>query len=99
MNTSSQADIGVVGMAVMGQNLALNIESRGYAVAVYNRTRSTLQEFVRRAGDKRLVPATSLAALAASLARPRKVLLMVQAGAAVDRVIADLQPHLEPATS
>ena len=96
MSTQTQADIGVVGMAVMGQNLALNIESRGYTVAVYNRTQSTLQEFVQRAGDRRLVPAASLAALAASLARPRRVLLMVQAGAAVDRVIADLQPHLDP---
>ena len=96
MSTLSQADIGVVGMAVMGQNLALNIESRGYTVAVYNRTASTLHEFVRRAGDRRLVPAASVAEFAASLARPRRVLLMVQAGAAVDRVIADLQPHLEP---
>ena len=96
MSTQTQADIGVVGMAVMGQNLALNIESRGYTVAVYNRTQSTLQEFVQRAAGRRLVPATSLAALAESLARPRRVLLMVQAGAAVDRVIADLQPHLEP---
>ena len=83
-------------MAVMGQNLALNIESRGYTVAVYNRTQSTLHEFVQRAGDKRLVPAASVAEFAASLARPRKILLMVQAGTAVDRVIADLQPHLEP---
>ena len=97
MSTQTPADIGVVGMAVMGQNLALNIESRGYTVAVYNRTQSTLNEFVERAGaGKRLLPAASLAELAASLTRPRKVLLMVQAGAAVDRVIADLQPHLEP---
>ena len=96
MSIQTQADIGVVGMAVMGQNLALNIESRGYTVAVYNRTQSTLHEFVQRASDKRLLPAPSLAALAASLSRPRKILLMVQAGAAVDRVIADLQPHLEP---
>ena len=96
MSTQSQADIGVVGMAVMGQNLALNIESRGYTVAVYNRTQSTLHEFVQRAGDKRLVPAASLAEFAASLARPRKILLMVQAGTAVDRVIADLRPHLDP---
>ena len=96
MSIQSQADIGVVGMAVMGQNLALNIESRGYTVAVYNRTQSTLHEFVQRAGDKRLVPAASLAEFAASLARPRKILFMVQAGTAVDRVIADLQPHLEP---
>ena len=96
MSTQSQADIGVVGMAVMGQNLALNIESRGYTVAVYNRTQSTLHEFVQRAGDKRLVPAASLAEFAASLARPRKILLLVQAGTAVDRVIADLRPHLDP---
>ena len=96
MSTLSQADIGVVGMAVMGQNLALNIESRGYAVAVYNRTQSTLHEFVQRAGGKRLLPAASLGEFAASLVRPRKILLMVQAGAAVDRVIADLRPHLEP---
>ena len=94
MSTQRQADIGVVGMAVMGQNLALNIESRGYTVAVYNRTQSTLQEFVQRAGGRRLVPATSLAALAASLARPRRVLLMVQAGAAVDP--CDRRPAAPP---
>ncbi len=96
MSTQSHADIGVVGMAVMGQNLALNIESCGYTVAVYNRTQSTLHQFVQRAGGKRLLPAASLAEFAASLSRPRKVLLMVQAGAAVDRVIADLRPHLDP---
>ena len=90
MSTQTQADIGVVGMAVMGQNLALNIESRGYTVAVFNRTQSTLNEFVGRAGTgKRLLPAASLAELAATLPRPGRVLLMVQAGAAVDRVIAD----------
>ena len=97
MSTPSQADIGVIGMAVMGQNLALNIESRGYTVAVYNRTRSTLDEFVQSAGaERRLLPAASLAELAASLVRPRKILLMVQAGSAVDHVIAALEPHLEP---
>ena len=91
------ADIGVVGMAVMGRNLALNVESRGFTVAVHNRTTRTLDAFA--AGDgagKRIRPCRTLAQLVAALDRPRRVLLMVQAGPPVDAVLAELTPLLEP---
>ena len=89
------ADIAVVGMAVMGQNLALNIESRGYTVAVHNRTARTLDAFISGAGaGKRLLPCHTVAELVAALSRPRRILLMVQAGAPVDAVLAELQPML-----
>jgi len=91
-----KADIGVVGMAVMGQNLALNIESKGYTVAVYNRTRERTEELARgQAQGKRVVPAYSLPAFIASLSRPRKALVMVKAGAGSDAVLAELFPLLE----
>ncbi len=91
------ADIAVVGMAVMGRNLALNIESRGFTVAVHNRTARTLEAFVNGEGaGKRLLPCVTLPELVAALSRPRRILLMVQAGAPVDAVLADLQPLLDP---
>ena len=91
------ADIAVAGMAVMGRNLALNIESRGYTVAVHNRTARTLETFVDGAGaGKRLVPCRTLPDVVAALNRPRRILLMVQAGAPVDAVLGELQPLLEP---
>ncbi len=93
---STGSDIGLIGLAVMGQNLALNIESRGYAVAVYNRTASVTEAFVADHPGKRLAGCASLAQLVAGLARPRKLMLMVKAGAAVDAVIAELIPLLAP---
>ncbi|MCJ7726381.1 MAG: NAD(P)-binding domain-containing protein, partial [Acidimicrobiia bacterium] len=91
------ADIGLIGLAVMGQNLALNMADHGYRVAVYNRTTSVTEEFAAGpAADAAIVPATSLEDLVASLERPRKVFLMVRAGAAVDSVIGSLLPLLEP---
>ena len=91
------ADIAVVGMAVMGRNLALNIESRGFTVAVHNRTARTLEAFVNGEGaGKRLLPCVTLPELVAALSRPRRILLMVQAGAPVDAVLAQLQPLLDP---
>ena len=91
------ADIAVIGMAVMGQNLALNIESRGFSVAIYNRTASTLHTFLDRSGTgKRLQPCFTLTELVSTLRRPRRILLMVKAGAAVDAMIAKLQPLLDP---
>lgn len=91
------ADIAVIGMAVMGQNLALNIESRGFSVAIYNRTASTLHTFLDRSGTgKRLQPCLTLTELITTLRRPRRILLMVKAGAAVDAMIAKLQPLLDP---
>jgi len=83
------ADIGVIGMAVMGQNLARNMESRGYTVGVYNRTAEKTRELVEGPGKgKRLVPAWSLEELVAGLARPRVLLIMVQAGKPVDEVMS-----------
>ena len=91
------ADIGVVGLAVMGENLVLNMASRGFTVAVYNRTTSKVDAFLAaRAAGKTIVGAWSEEELVAKLARPRRVMLMVQAGRAVDRVIDTLVPLLEP---
>lgn len=89
-------DFGLIGLAVMGQNLVLNVESRGYAVGVYNRTASVTHDFVAQHPGKRLAGYDRLADLVASLKRPRKLQLMVQAGAAVDAVIEQLLPLLEP---
>ena len=91
------ADIGVIGLAVMGENLVLNIASRGYTVAVYNRTTSKVDAFLAgRAAGRPIVGARSPRELVSKLARPRRVMLMVQAGRAVDRVIETLMPLLEP---
>ncbi len=88
-------DIGVVGLAVMGQNLALNMESRGYSVGVYNRTAEKTRELVEGAGKgKKLVPAYSLQELVKGLSVPRKVFLMVKAGKPVDEMIAQVSPLL-----
>ena len=95
-STSSRADIGVVGLAVMGENLVLNMASRGYTVAVYNRTTSKVDAFLAgRAAGRTIVGAWSAEELVSKLARPRRVMLMVQAGAAVERVIEALVPLLE----
>ena len=89
-------DIGLIGLAVMGENLALNIESRGYGVAVYNRTTSKVDEFINgRAKGKKFVGCHSLEELVKSLAKPRKVMMMVKAGPAVDDLIETLLPLLE----
>ncbi|MBW1992853.1 MAG: NADP-dependent phosphogluconate dehydrogenase, partial [Deltaproteobacteria bacterium] len=89
-------DIGLIGLAVMGQNLALNMERNGFHVAVYNRTESTTHQFLDRVGSKKNITGTfSLEELIASLKRPRKVMLMVKAGAAVDAVIDQLKALLD----
>ncbi|WP_116138447.1 NADP-dependent phosphogluconate dehydrogenase [Trinickia diaoshuihuensis] len=87
--------IGVIGLAVMGRNLALNIESRGYTVAVYNRSREKTDELVAQYPDRKLVPAHSLEAFVDSLEKPRRILLMVKAGEATDATIAALKPLLD----
>jgi 6-phosphogluconate dehydrogenase len=92
---ANDCDFGLVGLAVMGENLALNVESRGYKVAVFNRTTSKVDEFMAgRAGGKRFVGCHSLPELVKSLAAPRKVMLMVKAGPAVDDLIETLLPLL-----
>ena len=89
------SDVGLIGLAVMGQNLVLNIESRGFTVSVYNRTASVTDEFVAANRGKRLVGAATLQGFVAGLARPRRIMLMVKAGAAVDAVLDELVPLLE----
>jgi 6-phosphogluconate dehydrogenase len=90
-------DIGLVGLAVMGENLALNMESRGYRVAVFNRTTSVVDKFIDgRAAGKKFVGCHSIEELVKSLAAPRKVMLMVKAGPAVDSLIEQLIPLLSP---
>ncbi len=92
-----EADIGVVGLAVMGQNLALNLADHGHDVAVHNRTTSVTEEFMASAGDEAgLVAAHDLEGLVATLRTPRRVLLMVKAGDPVDAVLSQLVPLLEP---
>jgi len=93
----SNCDIGLIGLAVMGENLALNIESRGFQIAVYNRTTSKVDELlVGRAKLKNFVGCHSLDEFVANLASPRKVMLMVKAGPAVDEFIEKLIPLLKP---
>ena len=93
---NSTSDFGLIGLAVMGQNLVLNVESRGFEVSVYNRTTRVTREFVAQHPGKRLRACETLAQFVQSLSTPRKVQLMVQAGAAVDAVIEQLVPLLDP---
>ena len=95
--TEPAADIGLVGLAVMGQNLAMNMAEKGYRVAVYNRTTERTDEFVAGpAAGMSIVGVESLAALASQLSSPRRILLMVKAGPPVDAVLDDLIPLLDP---
>lgn len=91
----SKQAIGVVGLAVMGSNLALNIESRGHAVSVYNRSREKTDELMKAHPDKKLVPAYTLEEFVESLEKPRRILLMVKAGQGTDATIDSLRPLLE----
>lgn len=91
----TEAHIGVVGMAVMGKNLALNIESRGYTVAVFNRTTSKAKAVVDENSDKNLVFTETMEEFVNSLEKPRRILLMVQAGKATDATISQLMPLLD----
>lgn len=92
-----KADIGLIGLAVMGENLVLNMESRGYTVAVYNRTTEKVDNFINGRGKgKKFVGAHSIEELVKSLKRPRKVMMLVKAGKPVDDFIEQLIPHLEP---
>ncbi|MDU7281938.1 MAG: NADP-dependent phosphogluconate dehydrogenase, partial [Leuconostoc citreum] len=90
-----EADFGVVGLAVMGRNLALNVESRGYRVAVYNRSRERTDDLVKKHADKKFVPSYTVASFVKAIKAPRRILLMVKAGKGTDAVINELLPHLE----
>ena len=93
----SKADIGLIGLAVMGENLILNMESKGFTVACYNRTTSKVDDFINgRAKGKKILGAHSIPELVGLLQRPRKVMLMVKAGKPVDEFIEQVIPHLEP---
>jgi 6-phosphogluconate dehydrogenase len=92
----AQAHIGLIGLAVMGENLALNIEEKGFPIAVFNRTVSKVDEFIARNPGKQLVGAHSIEEFVASLERPRRIIVMVKAGPPVDEQMALLRPHLEP---
>ena len=90
-------DIGLIGLAVMGENLILNMESHGYTVAVFNRTVAKVDKFIEgRGAGKNFIGTHSIEELVQSLKRPRKVMLLVKAGAAVDSFIDQLIPHMEP---
>ncbi len=92
-----ECDIGVVGLAVMGENLILNMESKGFTVACYNRTVSKVDDFVRGRGvGKRIVGTHSIEEFCQALAPPRRAMLMIKAGQPVDDFIEQLLPHLEP---
>jgi len=95
--TEAQADIGLIGMAVMGQNLVLNMSDKGFTVAVFNRTVSKVDDFVGgpAAGRDTIIPTHSVEELVAALRKPRRVMMLVKAGAAVDAFIDKLLPHLE----
>ena len=97
MVTMNKADIGLIGLAVMGQNLVLNMADHGYRVAVFNRTTSKVDEFIDGpAKDTSIIGTHSMEELVDSLSTPRKVMLMVKAGEVVDRFIEMLVPLLEP---
>ena len=92
----AQADIGLIGLAVMGENLILNMESKGFTVACFNRTVSKVDDFINgRAQGKNIVGCHSIEELVGVLKRPRKIMLMVKAGKPVDEFIDQLLPHLE----
>ncbi len=93
----ANADIGLIGLAVMGENLVLNMANHGFTVAVYNRTTSRVDDFTAgRAKGKTIIGTHSLEQLCANLKRPRRVMIMVKAGAVVEKVIESLLPFLEP---
>lgn len=91
-----QADIGLIGLAVMGQNLVLNMEDHGYTVAVFNRTQAKTQDFMQGpAKGRKIIPTQTLAELVSVLKVPRRIMMMVKAGEAVDAMIDALLPLLE----
>ena len=100
-NVAPPADVGLIGLAVMGQNLALNMADHGYAVAVYNRTTARMADFIQRCRSeepsaRRILGRTDLNDFVGSIKRPRKIVALVQAGRGTDAVIDSLVPRLDP---
>jgi 6-phosphogluconate dehydrogenase len=91
----AKQQIGVIGLAVMGKNLAFNIESRGYTVSVFNRSREKTDALMKEAEGRNIVPTYSVEEFVNSLEKPRKILIMVKAGAATDATIEQLIPYLD----
>ena len=93
---TKQCDIGLIGLAVMGENLVLNMESKGFTVAVFNRTTEVTENFAAgKAKDKNIVPTKTIEEFVGALSKPRKAMIMVKAGPPVDAVISQLAPLLE----
>ena len=95
MDEKTKGEIGVIGMAVMGRNLALNIESRGHAVSIYNRHGDKTDAVIKDNPDANLIPSHELKDFVDSLKKPRRILLMVKAGPGTDAVIKELRPLLD----
>jgi len=94
--SKAQADLGLIGLAVMGQNLVLNMNDKGFTIAVYNRTVSKVDDFMNNeAKGTKIIGCHSIEEFVASLKRPRRVMLLVKAGQAVDDFIELVLPHLE----
>jgi 6-phosphogluconate dehydrogenase len=94
--SSNQCDIGLIGLAVMGENLVLNLESKGFSVAVFNRTTEVTEKFAAsRAKGKNIHPTKTIEEFVGALKRPRKAMIMIKAGKPVDQVIGELTPLLE----
>ena len=93
----SKAEIGLIGLAVMGENLVMNMESKGFTIAVYNRSTEKVDNFINgRAKGKKIIGCRSVEELVQALEKPRKVMMMIRAGQAVDDMISQLLPLLEP---
>src|SRR5881396_4094968 len=93
---ANQCDIGLIGLAVMGENLALNLESKGFSVAVFNRTTEVTEKFAAgRAKGKNIQPTRTMEEFVAALKKPRIAMMMIKAGKPVDAVINQLSPLLE----
>src|SRR5258708_39420582 len=94
--TTNQCDIGLIGLAVMGENLVLNMESKGFSVPAFNRTPEVTEKIAAdRAKGKNIQPTKTMEEFVGALKRPRKAMIMVKAGAPVDAVIGQLAPLLE----
>src|SRR6478672_7150055 len=90
-----QSDIGLIGLAVMGENLALNMESKGFSVAVFNRTTAVTEKFAATRGKgKKITPTSTIEEFIGALKRPRKAMMMIKAGKPVDQVISEVVPLL-----
>src|SRR6201987_3496950 len=91
-----QSDIGLIGLAVMGENLVLNMESKGFSVAVFNRTTAVTEKFAATRGkEKKITPTSTIEEFISALKRPRKAMMMIKAGKPVDQVISEIVPLLE----